>query len=89
MRSITAVVYAEVSNTSLEYSVDSPPDVPIELIQTMGPCDHDTSLTCISLLITTASDNLPEGQFRAYYDGKVVTISYGKCDQRIGRNNTK
>ena len=78
MPSITAVVYAEVSNTSLEFSVDLPRDVPIELVQTMGQCEHDAVLTCISLHITTDSNNLPEGQFRAFYGGKITTISYGK-----------
>ena len=63
-------MYAEVSNTSLEFSVDLPRDVPIELVQTMGQCEHKAVLTCISLYITTDSNNLPKDNFGHFMEEK-------------------
>ena len=72
------MVHANSSNASLVITVNLQQGVPIDLVQTIDSCEQNTGLTCISLIIATNSDNLPEGEFQAFYDGKVTRITYGK-----------
>ena len=74
----TSVVLANVSDASLVYSVDISQGVPIDLGQRMSSCEQNTDLMCIALIITTDSNNLTEGEFQAFYNGKITRIGYGK-----------
>ena len=58
--------------------MDISPGVAINLGQRMSSCEQNTDLMCIALIITTDSNNLTEGEFQAFYNGKVTRIEYGK-----------
>ncbi len=68
----TAVIRACSSDASLhQFSTNLSPSVPIELVQA-----RDVTI-CQLLIITTGSDNLQEDEFKVYYNGSSVRITYG------------